>query len=119
MDAKSLIETLRARGLTLRVDGDHIQVEAPQEPDRETKALVDEMHEHKAEILEVLTRETLPEVVASSILAEHTTVEATQILAFWKRNFGMDLDWVREQSARVGVREHLERIREYQRRFRG
>ena len=38
MDAKHLIETLEARGLNLRVNGDRIRVEASQEPDLETKA---------------------------------------------------------------------------------
>ena len=48
MDAKGLIETLRNRGVDLRVNGDEIQAEAPQEPDLETQALLDEVVECRA-----------------------------------------------------------------------
>ena len=40
MDAKNLIETLRARGLNFEVEGDDIKVEASREPDLETKGLL-------------------------------------------------------------------------------
>ena len=118
MDAKSLIETLKARGLSLRVEGDHIRVEALQEPDSETKALVDEIREHKAEVLEALAQETTPEALAASILAENTSGEAAQILRFWKQTLHIDLERVRERSAEVGVGEHLERLKEWQGSFR-
>jgi len=122
MDARNLIETLKSRRLNLRADGDRIQVEASQEPGPETKALLDKVREYKAEILEALTQETTPEVLAASILAENTPNEASQILQFWKQAFGMDLDRVRERSsdpaAQVGVREHLKRLREWQGSFR-
>ena len=119
MDARALIETLKARGVELRVNGDRIQAEAPEEPDSETKVLLDEVRQHKEEILEALTQETTPEALAASILAENTLGEATRILDFWKRTFGMDLDRVRERSAEAGVSEHLKRLREWQGRFRG
>jgi len=54
MDARNLIETLKARGLNLRVNGDRIRVEAPQEPDSETKALLDEVRRHQDEIKAIL-----------------------------------------------------------------
>ncbi len=54
MDARSLVETLKSRGLSLRVDGDRIKVEAPQEPDPETKALVEEMRACKDEVRAIL-----------------------------------------------------------------
>ena len=54
MDARNLIETLKARGLNLRVNGDRIRVEAPQEPDSETKALLDEVRQHKAAVIQAL-----------------------------------------------------------------
>ena len=49
MDAKLLIETLKTRGVELRVNGDGIQAEAPQEPDPDTKAIIDELREHREE----------------------------------------------------------------------
>ena len=54
MDARNLVETLRGRGLFLRVEGDRIKVEAPEEPDIETKALVEELRTHKEEIRAIL-----------------------------------------------------------------
>ena len=54
MDAKNLIETLRARGLNFEVEGDHIKVEASREPDLETKALLHEVRQHKADVIEAL-----------------------------------------------------------------
>lgn len=55
MDAKSLIETLRARGVDLRVDGGGIQAEAPQEPDSHTKALLDALRDHREEVKAIVT----------------------------------------------------------------
>ncbi len=118
MDARSLIETLKARGLTLRVNGDRIRVEAPQEPDSETKALLDEMRQHKKEVLEALTQETASEVLAASILVENTPEEVAQILSIWKRLFGMDLERVRERSDKGGIRENLKQLRKWQGSFR-
>ena len=49
-----MIETLKARGVELRVNGDRIHVEAPQEPDPNTKALLDELREHREEVKALL-----------------------------------------------------------------
>ena len=54
MDAKLLIETLKTRGVELRVNGDGIQAEAPQEPDPDTKALLDEVRQHREEVKVIL-----------------------------------------------------------------
>ena len=54
MDARSLIETLKGRGLSLYLEGERIKVEAPQEPDPETKALVDELKRHREEVKIIL-----------------------------------------------------------------
>lgn len=54
MDARNLIETLKSRGLSLRLDGDQIKVEAPQEPDPETKALLSELRQHREEVKIIL-----------------------------------------------------------------
>ena len=54
MDARNLIETLKARGVELRVNGDRIQVEAPQEPDSNTKALLDEVRRRRKEVISIL-----------------------------------------------------------------
>ena len=54
MDAKLLIETLKTRGVELRVNGDGIQAEASQEPDPGTKALLDEVRQHREEVKVIL-----------------------------------------------------------------
>lgn len=54
MDARNLIETLKGRGLSLRVEGDRIKVEAPHEPDPETKALLWELRQHREEVKLIL-----------------------------------------------------------------
>ncbi len=54
MDARGLIETLKARGVELRVNGDRIHVEAPQEPDSHTKALIDALRDHREEVKALL-----------------------------------------------------------------
>ena len=49
-----MIETLKTRGVELRVNGDGIQAEAPQEPDPDTKALLDEVRQHREEVKVIL-----------------------------------------------------------------
>ncbi len=55
MDARMLIETLKARGVELWVNGNGIQAEASQEPDSDTKALLDEVRQHREEVKALLT----------------------------------------------------------------
>ncbi len=54
MDTKDLIETLKTRGVELRVNGDGIQAEASQEPDSHTKALIDSLRDHREEVKAIL-----------------------------------------------------------------
>jgi len=54
MDIRSLVEAARAKGLAFHVEGDRIKVEAPLEPDLETKALIDTLRGHKAEVRQIL-----------------------------------------------------------------
>ncbi len=73
MDAKLLIETLKTRGVELRVNGDGIQAEAPQEPDPDTKALLDEVRQHREEVKTLLadnplTGDDTPGVTVADVL---------------------------------------------------
>ncbi len=72
MDAKNLIETLKARGVELRVNGDGIQAEASQEPDSDTQALLDEVRQHREEVKALLADSLLPDdtpgVTAADVL---------------------------------------------------
>ena len=54
MDTKDLIETLKTRGVELRINGDQIHAEAPQEPDSKTKALLDEVCQRREEVKALL-----------------------------------------------------------------
>ena len=53
-DVQSLIESAEARGLRLFLAEGEVKVQAPQALDGDTKALIEELKEHKAEILEAL-----------------------------------------------------------------
>jgi hypothetical protein len=54
MDIRDLVHSAKAKGLTFRVDGDRIKVEAPVEPDIETKALLDRLRGHRDELRRIL-----------------------------------------------------------------
>ena len=49
-DVRTLIETLRDRGISFRLDGERIKVVAPAEPDAETKAMLDELRRRREEV---------------------------------------------------------------------
>ncbi len=54
MDTRILIETLKTRGVELRINGDRIHAEAPQEPDQNTKNLLDEVRRRRMEVISIL-----------------------------------------------------------------
>jgi hypothetical protein len=54
MDMRTLVDTAKARGVVFKIDGDRIKVEAPREPDGETKALLESLRGHKDELRSVL-----------------------------------------------------------------
>ena len=54
MDIRSLMDSMRAKGLTFHVEGARIKVAAPVEPDNETKALLDTLRSHRDELRQVL-----------------------------------------------------------------
>ncbi len=54
MDTRNLIQMLKGRGLSLRLEGDRITVEASQEPDPETKALLSELRQYREEVKMIL-----------------------------------------------------------------
>lgn len=118
MDARSLIETLKGRGLSLYLEGERIKVEAPQEPDPETKALVEELKRCREEVKLILAQEegetepqpTTIEALTVSLLAEIGPDEVDEILRVWKKLFRMDLD-------PVGVLSHLRALRAWQSRW--
>ncbi len=54
MDVRALVDSARARGLSFYLEGDRIRVEAPNEPDTETKVLLEELRGHREEVKRIL-----------------------------------------------------------------
>ena len=71
MDARVLIEALQGRGLSISLAGDKVRVEGSKEPDGETKALIQEIREHKDEIKSVLAKKVV-EAKDDPIVSEET-----------------------------------------------
>ncbi len=81
MDARGLIETLKTRGVELRVNGDRIHVEAPQEPDPNTKALIDELRQRREEVKALLVAPTCWN--CGALMAETTDIYGRRWWACW------------------------------------
>jgi hypothetical protein len=54
MDIRALMDSAKTKGLTFHVEGDRIKVEAPVEPDSETKILIDRLRSHRDELRRIL-----------------------------------------------------------------
>ena len=54
MDIRALINSAKARGLNFHLEGERIKVEAANEPDTETKALIEQLREHRQELKRIL-----------------------------------------------------------------
>jgi hypothetical protein len=50
VDIRTLVDSAKARGLSFNLDGDRIRVQASNEPDAETKALLEELRRHREEV---------------------------------------------------------------------
>jgi len=57
MSVWELLERAKANGLAVSLEGGKLKVRAPQEPRGETRALVEELRQHKAKILEALAED--------------------------------------------------------------
>ena len=55
MDIRNLVESVKAKGVEFKIDGDRIKVEASAEPDSETKALLETLRGERDELRRVLT----------------------------------------------------------------
>jgi hypothetical protein len=54
MDIRTLMDTAKTKGLIFHLEGDRIKVEAPFEPDSETKALLNQLRGHRDELRRIL-----------------------------------------------------------------
>ena len=55
MDLRTLVETVKNKGITFKIEGERIKVESQTEPDHETKSILDTLRDRKEELLRVLT----------------------------------------------------------------
>lgn len=58
MDIRALVDSAKAKGLSFYLEGDRIKVEAPNEPDNETKGLLDQLRSHREELKRILAAST-------------------------------------------------------------
>jgi len=54
VDIRTLVESVKAKGVTFKVDGNRIKVEARTEPDSDTKALIETLRCQRDELRRVL-----------------------------------------------------------------
>jgi len=97
-------------------EGDKLKVQAPAPLPQD---LVEELKEHKPEILALLKvdhpyqhAKASPEDLAAGILAENTPDEASLIVKAWREILGIPLD-------RQRVINHLKELRKWQAQWRG
>ena len=101
MDARNLVETLKGRGLFLRLDGDRIKVEASHEPDPETKALLWELRRYREEVKLILAELAEEDPILSPVQwyphfrdYHHTVISKTPHLDWlWVKEHRQDLCW--------------------------
>lgn len=54
MDVRALVQSVKAKGVEFKIDGDRIKVEARTEPDGETKAVLETLRRHRDELRRIL-----------------------------------------------------------------
>ncbi len=69
-DVESLIESAKAKGLRLFLAEGKVKVQAPQNLDENTKALIEELREHKEEIKSVLDADLTLNHITSTFFTE-------------------------------------------------
>ncbi len=84
MDARVLIETLQGRGLSISLARDKIRVEAPKEPDEDTKALLQELREHREEVKSLLSQVAPPCWNCNARMAETTEIYGRSWRKCWE-----------------------------------
>ena len=57
MSVQALLERAKENGLTVFLEDGRVQVKAAQKPQGEARALINELRQHKQEVLEALTQE--------------------------------------------------------------
>ena len=83
MDARVLIETLQNRGLTISLAGDRVRVESPQEPDEDTKFLLQELREHREEVKSLLSRVAPPCWSCGQPMSKTKTIYGDEVMVCW------------------------------------
>ena len=82
-DIGTLIESAQARGLRLFLAGDKVKVRAPQTPDADTKALIEELKEHREEIKSLLSQAGCPCWNCGQPMSEAKTIYGDEVWVCW------------------------------------
>ena len=81
MDIRALVDSAKAKGLSFYLDGDRIRVQAPNEPDTETKALLEQLRGHREEVKRLLAAPTCWD--CGEITTETTDIYGETVFACW------------------------------------
>ena len=82
-DIGSLIESAQARGLRLFLAEGKVKVQAPQTLDRDTKALIAELREHREEIKALLSQTNCPCWNCGQPMSEARTIFGDEVWVCW------------------------------------
>ncbi len=82
-DVGSLIESAQARGLRLFLAGGKVKVQAPQALDGDTKALIEELKEHREEIKALLSQVGCPCWNCGQPMSEARTIFGDGVWVCW------------------------------------
>lgn len=82
-DVRSLIDTAQKRGLNLFVVDGRVKVQAPQDLDGETKALLEELREHREEIRSILAQAGPPCWNCGQNMTEATDIYNEPVFVCW------------------------------------
>ena len=92
MTVQELLQRAKVNGLTVSLEGGKLKVRTPQEPQGEVRALIEELRQHKGEVLEALTEED--PLVTQDIMMEEFRRLQKRIIG--SELGGFDYGWIRE-----------------------
>ena len=100
MEAVALIERARQAGLKMKVNGDSLEVEG--KPTPEVLTIVQELKEHKAEVMDVLKKPELVEGQSPKWHAKEITrlIEIEGQAVFWSTLFNETVGFILDESYR-------------------
>ena len=80
-DVRTLIDSAQGKGLSLFLEGDKVKIRAPHTLDRETKALIQELREHKEQVRRILA--TPPCWNCDKTMTKDTDIYGETVFVCW------------------------------------